>query len=189
MATAESLAPPQLPASGPDSAGAQNNQDIVVGPPPGEVPAATEGKNETIRTEEIEYLYLTFDTELPTPVGISPPKPGSPPPPECPDLKQYTSPFLWPESRKTLITWLACAVTTLAAYSAGEYPPAAEQLLPVWNVSPVVFNLGVTTFTTGFAIAPMVLAPFSEINGRRPVFITSGILFTGRGQAPVHQTE
>lgn len=29
----------------------------------------------------------------------------------------------------------------------------------------------------GFAVAPMVLAPFSEINGRRPVFIASGILF------------
>lgn len=30
---------------------------------------------------------------------------------------------------------------------------------------------------SGFAVAPMVLAPFSEINGRRPVFIASGILF------------
>lgn len=29
----------------------------------------------------------------------------------------------------------------------------------------------------GFAVAPMVLAPFSEINGRRPVFLASGILF------------
>jgi MFS family permease len=29
----------------------------------------------------------------------------------------------------------------------------------------------------GFAIAPMILAPLSEINGRRPVFIASGILF------------
>lgn len=29
----------------------------------------------------------------------------------------------------------------------------------------------------GFAIAPMILAPFSEINGRRPVFVFSGIAF------------
>jgi MFS family permease len=82
-----------------------------------------------------------------------------------------------------LITWLACAVTVLAAYSAGEYAPAAEQLLPVWNVSTVAFDTGITVFTTGFAIAPMVLAPFSEINGRRPVFIASGILFTGKREA------
>lgn len=46
-----------------------------------------------------------------------------------------------------------------------------------WGVSSVAALVGITTFTTGFAVAPMVLAPFSEINGRRPVFIASGILF------------
>ena len=35
----------------------------------------------------------------------------------------------------------------------------------------------ITVFTSGFAIAPMVLAPFSELNGRRPVFIATGLLF------------
>jgi multidrug resistance protein len=46
-----------------------------------------------------------------------------------------------------------------------------------WGISSVAALVGITTFTTGFAIAPMVLAPFSEINGRRPVFIASGLLF------------
>lgn len=31
--------------------------------------------------------------------------------------------------------------------------------------------------STGFAIAPMVLAPLSEINGRQPLFMASGVLF------------
>lgn len=128
-------------------------------------------------TEEIEYLYLDFDTELPTPAGLFDTK-GSTPPPPCPDLKKYTSPFLWSSSRKSMTTWLACGVTLLAAYSAGEYTPASSQLLSEWDVSQVAYNVGVTTFTAGFGIAPMVLAPFSEINGRRPVFIASGILFT-----------
>lgn len=128
-------------------------------------------------TQEIEYLYLDFDTELPTPAGLSDTKDGSTPPP-CPSLKKYTSPFLWSSSRKSMTTWLACGVTLLAAYSAGEYTPASSQLLSEWHVSQVAYNVGVTTFTAGFGIAPMVLAPFSEINGRRPVFIASGILFT-----------
>lgn len=179
MASQESFAPSQSPASPAETTGARNDKDIIVGPTQGEDQAAAEEKQEASRTEEIEHLYLTFDTILPTPAGISSPERGLPPPPECPDLKQYISPFLWSKSRKTLITWLACAVTTLAAYSAGEHAPAASQLLPVWNVSLVAFEVGITTFTTGFAIAPMVLAPFSEINGRRPVFISSGILFTG----------
>jgi multidrug resistance protein len=46
-----------------------------------------------------------------------------------------------------------------------------------WGVSNVAALVGITMFTVGFAIAPMALAPFSEINGRRPVFIASGILF------------
>ncbi|KUL82689.1 hypothetical protein ZTR_09415 [Talaromyces verruculosus] len=128
-------------------------------------------------TQEIEYLYLDFDTELPTPAGLSDTKDRSTPPP-CPSLKKYTSPFLWSSSRKSMTTWLACGVTLLAAYSAGEYTPASSQLLSEWHVSQVAYNVGVTTFTAGFGIAPMVLAPFSEINGRRPVFIASGILFT-----------
>ncbi|KAF2275841.1 MFS general substrate transporter, partial [Westerdykella ornata] len=46
-----------------------------------------------------------------------------------------------------------------------------------WHVSNVAALVGITMFTSGFAIAPMVLAPFSEVQGRRPVFIASGILF------------
>jgi MFS family permease len=34
-----------------------------------------------------------------------------------------------------------------------------------------------TAFTAGFAIAPMALAPFSEINGRKPVFLVTGVVF------------
>ncbi|KAG9713472.1 MFS multidrug transporter-like protein, partial [Aureobasidium melanogenum] len=46
-----------------------------------------------------------------------------------------------------------------------------------WGVSRVAITVGVTIFTTGFAIAPMILAPFSEINGRRPMFVVTGILY------------
>jgi multidrug resistance protein len=46
-----------------------------------------------------------------------------------------------------------------------------------WNVSETAIAVGITTFTCGFGIAPMVLAPFSEINGRRPIFVVTGVLF------------
>lgn len=135
----------------------------------------------TTATDDIEYLYLDFSTELPVPNGLaSSPSAEAAAPPPCPDLKKYTSPFLWSNTRKSLVTWLACGVTTLAAYSAGQLTPTASQLLPLWNISSVAFNTGITVFCFGFAIAPMVLAPFSEINGRRPVFIASGVLFTGK---------
>ena len=126
----------------------------------------------------IAYYYLTFDTDLPprstgsdrsTSDEISGPEP--------PDLRKYVSPFSWSEPRKTYTIWLSCAVTVVTAYTAGSYSPVAEQMMAEWHVSQTAIYVGITTFTAGFATAPMILAPFSELNGRKPVFIATGILF------------
>lgn len=77
------------------------------------------------------------------------------------------------------MTWLSCAATALAGYSAGEASPASSDLTDAWGIGKVVYNLSITIFCIGFGLAPMVLAPFSEINGRRPVFVASGVLFVG----------
>lgn len=126
----------------------------------------------------IVYHYLTFETSLPSPYPSSslPPEDNISPP-DPPDLQKYASPFTWSHSRKRITTWLSCAVTVTCAYSAGSYSPASNQLSEYWGVSQVATYVGITTFTTGFAIAPMVLAPFSEINGRYPVFVATGALF------------
>ena len=124
----------------------------------------------------IIYRYLTFETELPSPTSLGPTQNGSPTP-EQPDLKNYVSPFTWSKSRKTFTTWLSCAVTVVTAYTAGSYSPPSKQMSEYWGVSQTAIYVGITMFTTGFAFAPMVLAPFSEINGRKPVFVASGVLF------------
>ena len=125
----------------------------------------------------IVYHYLTFETELPSPTNWQSQKNGVVNPPEPPDLRNLISPFTWSESRKTYTTWLSSAVTVLTAMTAGSYAAASEQLMEEWDISQVAFNVGITAFTTGFATAPMVLAPFSELNGRKPVFVITGTLF------------
>lgn len=122
----------------------------------------------------IVYHYLTFDTELPSLSNLKTSKEIESAPP---DLKNYISPFNWPESRKRYTTWLSCAVTVVTAYTAGSYSPAAQQMMEAWHVGQTAIYVGITTFTTGFATAPMLLAPFSEIQGRKPVFIATGTLF------------
>ena len=122
----------------------------------------------------VKEHYLTFDTPLPAPSrfeihGLRGPNP--------PDLKDFISPLMWSKSRKMVTTWLCCASTVIAAYSAGSLAPPATQMMEYFGVSQVAILVGITTFTLGFAIAPMVLAPFSELNGRRPIFIVSGILY------------
>lgn len=131
--------------------------------------------------EEVVWHYLTFETELPSPAHLtnSPTSDDSrrPPPPECPDMKKYTSPFMWSEKRKSILTWMSVTATMLTGYSAGSYSSGIDQMTKEWNISEVAATVGITVFTCGFGVAPMVLAPFSEINGRRPMFVVTGILF------------
>ena len=151
-----------------ESLGCQNSEKSG-GPELIESPTPTESP--------IVYHYLEFETELPSPTSLQPPGSNVSPPPEPPDLRNFVSPFTWSESRKRYTTWLSCAITVATAYTAGSYATASGQLVDYWGVSPTAINVGITTFTTGFATAPMVLAPFSELNGRKPVFIVTGILF------------
>ena len=131
-----------------------------------------------------EYRYLEFHTPLPTPLVALPPGPGQSPPPEPPNLETYTSPFGWSQWRKTWMTWISCAVTLLAGLSAGEASSASSIFAEKWNVSLVVANLSITIFCVGFALAPMVLAPLSELQGRRPIFLASGVVFIGMFPCP-----
>lgn len=65
----------------------------------------------------------------------------------------------------------------VTAYAAGSYSPPVALMEAEFRTSRLAVETGITTFCTGFALAPMVLAPFSEINGRYPVFAISGVLF------------
>lgn len=130
--------------------------------------------------DEITWHYLTFETPLPPPAHIRQPEAtenGRQAPPECPDLKPYTNPFVWHKSRKLFMSWFGAVSTTICAYTAGSYAAGEEQITQQWNISKPAFGVGIALFTAGFACAPMFLAPFSEINGRKPVFFVSGLLF------------
>ena len=147
----------------------------------GHVDKGTQGKGLPLSSLQlgdvpIIYRYLTFETELPSPTSLGPAQTDLAVP-EPPDLRNYVSPFTWSTSRKTLTTWLSCAATAVTAYTAGSYSPPAQQMSEYWGVSQIAIYVGITTFSTGFAVAPMILAPFSELNGRKPVFIATGILF------------
>jgi len=65
----------------------------------------------------------------------------------------------------------------VAGYTAGSYAPPVTQMALEWGVIEITVLVGITTFCAGFAIAPMILAPFSEINGRYPVFVGAGLVY------------
>ena len=121
----------------------------------------------------ISYMFLTFDTPLPLPPSLH----DSRKLPLCPDLRPYMSPMQWGQARKNIALALSCISTFLTAYTAGCYSPPADLIAHDLGTTRLVTLVGLTTFTTGFAFAPMALAPISEIWGRFPVFIVAGFVF------------
>lgn len=120
---------------------------------------------------EIEYLELSFGTSLPAPVPVLASYPSSP--------SALISPFDWSSKRKIFTTCLSCAVTVVSGYTSGSNNAAGPGMGAQWNVTQTALLIGTTTYCVGFALAPMILAPLSEIKGRKPVFLFSGFIFTG----------
>ncbi|EPE08534.1 mfs transporter [Ophiostoma piceae UAMH 11346] len=128
----------------------------------------------------VEYRYFTFDTQLPPPnINASSASSELPAPaPQEPDLKPFVDPHLWSARRKNTMLALSCIATCLTAYAAGSYSPPSQRIADAFGVSLyVVLFAGITMFCIGFGLAPMLLAPFSEYNGRYPVFIVAGFVF------------
>lgn len=137
-------------------------------------------------TTPITDKFLTFDTALPPtntsqstcPSSLAPTSPQqAQQPPTGLDLRPYINPTQWSAQRKLYHLVLCCLATLLTAYCAGSYSPPAALMEAEFHASRTAVITGITTFCTGFALAPMVLAPFSEINGRYPVFAVSGVVF------------
>ncbi|KAL4914504.1 major facilitator superfamily domain-containing protein [Aspergillus aurantiobrunneus] len=121
---------------------------------------------------EMRFLNLTFDSEIPKPRVDSP---GHCVPP--PDLSKLDSPYQWSPFNKSFVTCVSCIATLFASFAASCYSPGALQMASEWEKSQVATLLGITTFCCGFAVGPMFLAPFSEVAGRKPVFVLTAILF------------
>ncbi|KAI1407162.1 MFS general substrate transporter [Hypoxylon sp. FL1857] len=124
----------------------------------------------------VAYLYLTFDTPVTGP-DLRDPRLKRGDLPECPNLARYTDPLTWPKARKGFMVAISCIATCFTAYAAGAYSESADLIAADLKTTREGALAGVTTFCIGFAVAPMVLAPFSEINGRYPIFAIAGVLF------------
>lgn len=118
----------------------------------------------------IQYLNLSFDSVLPIPTSIEAAKIPSP------DLSKLGSPYKWSPTHKAFVTGVSCIATLFASFAASCYSPGAEQMASEWHISKVAALVGITTFCCGFAIGPMFLAPFSEVVGRKPVFVVTALL-------------
>lgn len=119
----------------------------------------------TSPAEEPTEEYLTWSTTLTTI--------------ERHDVPRPSHPMKWSSMKKNSISTLSVLTTFMAAYSISAYVAGVSQIAKEFRSSRVIALIGMTTFQTGFAFGPMVLAPFSELNGRKPVYLATYGLFNG----------
>lgn len=87
------------------------------------------------------------------------------------------NPFNWPNKKKHLIAGVSIIMTLFVAAAATCYAWGASQIAEELQVSETVSLLGSSVFTLGFGVAPMALAPLSEVYGRSPVYLITYGLF------------
>ncbi|KAF6805875.1 MFS multidrug transporter [Colletotrichum musicola] len=138
---------------------------------PHEAKAAPDGSMDTVDLE------VTFDANLPIPV-LDTDNEATPP-----DLKppvhlnaKFRSPLTWSTSRRSIALFLLCMASIFSSVAASAYSPTKEAMASEWGVNRTAVLVGITIFTTGFAFTPMILAPISEVWGRKLVFASTGVV-------------
>ncbi|KAH9825505.1 Fungal trichothecene efflux pump (TRI12), partial [Teratosphaeria destructans] len=78
--------------------------------------------------------------------------------------------------RGTILAVMSYGTTTSVMFST-SYTSAVPGLQTSFGISEDVAILGVTTYLLGLAIGALLLAPLSEMYGRRPVYMVANALF------------
>ena len=98
-------------------------------------------------------------------------------------------PLNFPESRKWFLISLLSSITFISPLASSMFAPAVSFMdTDFHNTSLILSSLTVSIFVCGYVIGPMILAPLSEIYGRRIVLTGANIFFCvwqiGCGLAP-----
>ena len=89
-----------------------------------------------------------------------------------------TNPHNWP----TLFRWTVTIVTSCGGFvtlmSGSMIAPALPALSHDLHMSEASAQLSLSIFVLAFAFGPMFLAPFTELYGRRPVWLICGLFYS-----------
>lgn len=89
------------------------------------------------------------------------------------------NPQAWSQTYKWLLTVQVAIATLSVALASSAYSGAIDSLQAQFHPSKqIILTLGVSLFVLGFAFGPLFWAPFSEVVGRRNLFIFTYAAFT-----------
>lgn len=88
------------------------------------------------------------------------------------------NPFNWSETRKSVSTALLCLMTLTIGLSTTAYSAGVTDMCAEFGVSSEIGQLGMFLFNFVCAMAPMFLAPFCELVGRKVIYVGAYACFT-----------
>ncbi|CAK3954354.1 MFS general substrate transporter [Lecanosticta acicola] len=88
------------------------------------------------------------------------------------------NPMHYSPAKKWSLTMLVAMSTLAVAFVSSAYSGSAEQVIREFGCSQEVFVLGISLFVLGFAIGPLLWAPFSELFGRQVLFFGTSLGLT-----------
>jgi MFS family permease len=87
------------------------------------------------------------------------------------------NPFNWSQGKKAFISLLLCLMTLFIGLATTAYSSGISRMCADFGVSEELGQLGLFTFNFTCALAPLFLAPFCELAGRRVVYVGAYVLF------------
>lgn len=88
------------------------------------------------------------------------------------------NPRNWPLSYHAWIVFAISFTTWVVVFYSTSYTASTPGLVEEFGYSTTVTTLGVTTYLLGLAVGALLVAPASELYGRRPVYIICMFCFT-----------
>lgn len=99
------------------------------------------------------------------------------------------NPLTFSKLQKWSLTMFVSVATLAVSLASSAYSGATESIAAELGGSNTVITLGVSFFVLGFALGPLIWAPFSEMLGRRNLFLfTYAFLTLWNGVAAASQT-
>ncbi|KAL8286137.1 hypothetical protein RQP46_004625 [Phenoliferia psychrophenolica] len=84
-----------------------------------------------------------------------------------------TNPMLWPAAKRWRIVAVVAIEGLCTTFASSVYAGGLRPMGAYFEVGPTIVTLGLSLYLFGFAVAPMLWAPLSEMSGRRIVFLCS----------------
>ncbi|KAJ5355655.1 Major facilitator superfamily domain general substrate transporter [Penicillium concentricum] len=87
------------------------------------------------------------------------------------------NPFNWSSGRKAFISTLLCLMTLFIGLATTAYSSGISRMAADLGTSEEIGKLGLFTFNFTCALAPLFLAPFCELAGRRVIYVGAYVCF------------